>query len=710
MKSQPTSVEGEAGEPARAATRLALSPARPFEEAPAALPARPAEAWAGCPLRALHEVLRRLGVAVVGGAGWAQPAAAGMGCGGLDGCVAAGADADGDAGSGSGPRSGVVLDAGSESGPRLGSDAGSDPRSAVGAGAGAGEPPCRAGARGHRVALLSADELAEGGATALAGAASAGADAIVVVEGACRLPASAVDPRALVQTLSVRWREIDVFDLAASAAAIAQEMRWPEPAVIVTRGRCPLREERSGPTYAVEARRCNRCGTCLRLGCPAISEGEEAMGIDPSSCAGCGLCRQVCRAGAIVEGQDDLVTRGAILPRTGLAEMKKLLTDGGETRPAAVTAQGDTKLGFVENSAVLQRPGVKLVEGEDILVRDVLFQDVEVRGQGAALSGFFQGRDRAGSRAAALAPAGTAPLPDPPPSGGREGGGAFDHGVERPGLARAALARAPGEPSTHVILAGVLGQPVLAAARLLARAARSAGLAARVSELPVPGSPGAVAARVSIGGVACREAVGRDGPEHGRAALRGGGLEGDAGQVVAGLVGKCSAGSGEVEAGSSRTDSQGEARPLGPGDDLCVTAPARGADLLLGFELLEALRAAPLLSPGAFVAVCDRLVPTFRMRARLEPRPDDLVERLSATTPRIAVVPASAVGLRGLDAAAVLLGVAAGLLPIPLADLEAVIAEAAREVGMSREAFARGQAMFERERQGDSLSPPAGRG
>jgi DNA polymerase III subunit beta len=49
---------------------------------------------------------------------------------------------------------------------------------------------------------------------------------------------------------------------------------------------------------------------------------------------------------------DFRVKKGVILPRKGLGEMKKLLLEGDE---------GETKLGFVENSAVLQRPHVKLV-------------------------------------------------------------------------------------------------------------------------------------------------------------------------------------------------------------------------------------------------------------------------------------------------------------------------------------------------------------
>jgi DNA polymerase III subunit beta len=49
--------------------------------------------------------------------------------------------------------------------------------------------------------------------------------------------------------------------------------------------------------------------------------------------------------------------RGVILPKKGLQELKKLLseaTEGGEENPEA-------KLGFVENSAIFRRPGVTLV-------------------------------------------------------------------------------------------------------------------------------------------------------------------------------------------------------------------------------------------------------------------------------------------------------------------------------------------------------------
>jgi TPP-dependent indolepyruvate ferredoxin oxidoreductase alpha subunit len=50
----------------------------------------------------------------------------------------------------------------------------------------------------------------------------------------------------------------------------------------------------------IAARRCNRCGHCLALGCPAISDlGGEALEVDPAACTGCGLCAPLCRSRAI---------------------------------------------------------------------------------------------------------------------------------------------------------------------------------------------------------------------------------------------------------------------------------------------------------------------------------------------------------------------------------------------------------------------------
>src|SRR5512141_1837911 len=57
--------------------------------------------------------------------------------------------------------------------------------------------------------------------------------------------------------------------------------------------------------------------------------------------------------------------KGVILPKKGLNELKKLLSEAAET--SGDEQAGETKLGFVENSAIVRRPGVvlsmRLIEG-----------------------------------------------------------------------------------------------------------------------------------------------------------------------------------------------------------------------------------------------------------------------------------------------------------------------------------------------------------
>ena len=48
----------------------------------------------------------------------------------------------------------------------------------------------------------------------------------------------------------------------------------------------------------VDDDRCNLCGLCLELGCPAVAAGDEAVEIT-SDCTGCGVCLAVCARGAI---------------------------------------------------------------------------------------------------------------------------------------------------------------------------------------------------------------------------------------------------------------------------------------------------------------------------------------------------------------------------------------------------------------------------
>ncbi len=185
---------------------------------------------------------------------------------------------------------------------------------------------------------------------------------------------------------------------------------------------------------------------------------------------------------------------------------------------------------------------------------------------------------------------------------------------------------------TNVLLAGVARQPVLATARLLAEAALLAGLDVSLSECPSPAAWG--------------------GPTSVHVRL------GD--EVHSPLVRE------------------------------------READVLVGFEQLEALRHAHLLAPHGFAALNERLLRTWRMRAGLEPAPD-VTARLMAVTPRVVSVPAESL-VQGLGGAPliglVLLGVVSPLLPVPEHAYQAVLAAGAADLEVRRAALRRGRELF----------------
>lgn len=115
-------------------------------------------------------------------------------------------------------------------------------------------------------------------------------------------PAAKVDLEALCRAVGIpRVRVVDPYDLAACDAALGEELSRGEASVIIARRPCALlKSVRHAPPYAVDAIKCKSCGLCLRLGCPAISRGEDGKAaVDETLCTGCGVCAQLCRFGAL---------------------------------------------------------------------------------------------------------------------------------------------------------------------------------------------------------------------------------------------------------------------------------------------------------------------------------------------------------------------------------------------------------------------------
>ena len=131
-----------------------------------------------------------------------------------------------------------------------------------------------------------------------------------------------VDLAALATTLGIgSVRIVDPHDLKMVRSVLKAELAKDGPSVVISRRSCVLfKREASNPgkPLRVDEDACTGCRQCLGLGCPPITwkprqeapaEKERQAGkkrdgiavIDRNLCTGCGLCRQLCKAGAIME-------------------------------------------------------------------------------------------------------------------------------------------------------------------------------------------------------------------------------------------------------------------------------------------------------------------------------------------------------------------------------------------------------------------------
>jgi len=113
---------------------------------------------------------------------------------------------------------------------------------------------------------------------------------------------TAVDIEKLARGIGVSdVRVINAFNLKALRAGVRSALESPELSVIIMRGACAVHLPKRTNPRAIDNEKCNQCGICLLLGCPAIQNDEGQVFIDSTLCVGdaCTICQQLCPQRAI---------------------------------------------------------------------------------------------------------------------------------------------------------------------------------------------------------------------------------------------------------------------------------------------------------------------------------------------------------------------------------------------------------------------------
>jgi indolepyruvate ferredoxin oxidoreductase alpha subunit len=124
-------------------------------------------------------------------------------------------------------------------------------------------------------------------------------------------PTKAVEFEDVARAFGIeRVHTVDPYNLKEVESALRDCLEAEGPAVVISRRECALMREarKLWMTLRVNEERCNGCGLCFEVGCPAILKsdrldaktGRAKAWIDPLLCTGCEICAQVCAREAIL--------------------------------------------------------------------------------------------------------------------------------------------------------------------------------------------------------------------------------------------------------------------------------------------------------------------------------------------------------------------------------------------------------------------------
>jgi len=133
-------------------------------------------------------------------------------------------------------------------------------------------------------------------------------------------PTRAVEFEDVARAFGIeRVHTVDPYDLEEVEGALRDCLEAEGPAVIIARRECALMPQarKLWMTLRVNEDRCNGCGLCFEVGCPAVIKsdrldaktGRAKAWIDPLLCTGCEICAQVCARKAILF-KEEMVEEG----------------------------------------------------------------------------------------------------------------------------------------------------------------------------------------------------------------------------------------------------------------------------------------------------------------------------------------------------------------------------------------------------------------